>query len=311
MAPKGSISVLSYNIKGLPWPIAKGRTEALSEIGERLTQLRALGNAPNIVVLQEGFIAAAATIQQQGGYKYAAAGPAADYRSETFSPSPSKKFTETASALRGETEGKYLNSGLRIFSDFPIIKVEGLAFPEYACAGYDCLANKGILLAWVKVPNYSKPIAIVDTHLNSREASGVSDERSNAAWVMQAEIVMRFVHDKIPSSATVIFTGDLNIGQVPARIQVNNDRGDFLPGGSEALRLAIATDKIRDDRQLDEVRWIIGHAKDWQWFRSGATKQLNLIDVSVPFGVEPDGTSLSDHLGYIANYRLTSKNLGS
>lgn len=300
----GQISVMSYNIKGLPWPIAAGRSAALGKIGERLAKLRAMGTAPTIVVLQEGFIDAAAAIKHQGGYKYAAAGPAAAYKSKVSFPSPSKRFTEASSPLKGETEGKYANSGLRIFSDFPIVKVEQLAFPEYACAGYDCLANKGVLLAWIKVPSYSQPVAIIDTHLNSRRASGVSDVRADAAWTMQAKTVMQFIHAKIPSSSAVIFTGDFNVGDVPSRINVIRDQGGFLPGGREALHLAVATERMRDGRQLNDARSIIKRGKDWQWFRSGETTNLRLIEVSVPFGAEPDGTSLSDHLGYIASYRL-------
>ncbi|WP_173204296.1 hypothetical protein [Sphingopyxis sp. BSNA05] len=61
----GQISVMSYNIKGLPWPIAAGRSAALGKIGERLAKLRAMGTAPTIVVLQEGFIDAAAAIKHQ------------------------------------------------------------------------------------------------------------------------------------------------------------------------------------------------------------------------------------------------------
>jgi endonuclease/exonuclease/phosphatase family metal-dependent hydrolase len=305
---RGSISVLTYNIKGLPWPIATGRSEALEKIGDRLAQLRERGAAPKIVILQEGFTDAAAAIQHQGGYAYAADGPKAKYKSKVISSAPSKKFIDDASILKGEAAGKYVNSGLRIFSDYPIIKTERIAFPEHACAGFDCLANKGVLVAWIKVPSFSKPVAIIDAHLNSREASGVSDTRNNAAWAMQAKIVMRFIRDKIPAGAPVIFAGDLNTGQVPERIKVINDGGGFLPGASNALRLAIAADKVRDRRQRGEVRAIINHAKDRQWFRSGNTQRLSLIDVSVPFGLEPDGSSLSDHFGYIANYKLTPIN---
>lgn len=300
-----SISVLTYNIKGLPWPVATGRTDALGKIGERLAQMRARGTAPNIVVLQEGFTDASAEMQHQGGYQYAVSGPGANYSSKIHAPTPLIEFIEDASPLKGETEGKFVSSGLRIFSDFPIVRVERLAFPQHACAGYDCLANKGILAAWIKVPSYSNPIAIIDTHLNSRGASGVGTGRADTAWAMQAKIVMRFISDKIPVGSSVIFAGDLNTGQVPARIKVINEEGDFLPRGSDALRLAVATDKVRDLRQLVDARSIINRAKDWQWFRSGNTQQLRLIDVSVPFGVEPDGSSLSDHFGYIANYRLT------
>jgi endonuclease/exonuclease/phosphatase family metal-dependent hydrolase len=301
---RGTVSVLTYNIKGLPWPVATGRTDALEKIGERLAEMRARGTAPNIVVLQEGFTGASAAIQHQGGYKYAVSGPEADYTSKIQAPAPSREFAEAASPFKGETEGKYVSSGLHIFSDFPIVSVKRVAFPQSVCAGFDCLANKGILAAWVKIPSYSSPIAIVDTHLNSRLASGVGTDRADTAWAMQAKIVMQFIQETIPVGSPVIFAGDFNTGQVPARIRVINEEGGFLPGGKDALRLAVASGKVRNPRQLVAARSIINRAKDWQWFRSGDTHRLSLIDVSVPFGTEPDGSSLSDHFGYIGNYSL-------
>ena len=38
--------------------------------------------------------------------------------------------------------------------------------------------------------------------------------------------------------------------------------------------------------------------------RGGCSTRLSLENITVPFGREPDGTSLSDHLGYVANYRV-------
>ena len=48
---------------------------------------------------------------------------------------------------RGERSGKVAGSGLQILSDYPIVAIRRQAFPEAACAGYDCLANKGIVMA--------------------------------------------------------------------------------------------------------------------------------------------------------------------
>ena len=38
--------------------------------------------------------------------------------------------------------------------------------------------------------------------------------------------------------------------------------------------------------------------------RGGAGTQLTLEKVSVPFGKEPNGKSLSDHYGYVAYYSM-------
>jgi hypothetical protein len=50
-----SISVLTYNIKGLPWPLAGNRESAFVAIEQRLADLRANAAQPHIIVLQEAF----------------------------------------------------------------------------------------------------------------------------------------------------------------------------------------------------------------------------------------------------------------
>src|SRR3569833_3219358 len=73
--PAPTLSVLTYNVHGLPWPIASDRDSALEAIGGRLRLLRARGEQPHIVLLQEAFTDAAKRIAAQSGYPYAALGP--------------------------------------------------------------------------------------------------------------------------------------------------------------------------------------------------------------------------------------------
>src|SRR5690606_28545509 len=54
-AAAGAVSIMSYNIKGIPWPIATGREEAISAIGKSLAAMRSSGAQPRIVLLQEAF----------------------------------------------------------------------------------------------------------------------------------------------------------------------------------------------------------------------------------------------------------------
>src|SRR5689334_7647279 len=61
----GSLSVMTYNVKGAPWPVTHGRRRDLREIGDRLHQLRADGRNPHIVLLQEAFSADARAIAQR------------------------------------------------------------------------------------------------------------------------------------------------------------------------------------------------------------------------------------------------------
>ncbi|WP_335660497.1 hypothetical protein [Parasphingorhabdus sp.] len=47
----GALSVFTYNVKGVPWPLANGGPDALKKFGERLLQLGVKGQQPDIVLL--------------------------------------------------------------------------------------------------------------------------------------------------------------------------------------------------------------------------------------------------------------------
>ena len=49
------LSVLTYNVRGLPWPLALGRADALKDIGAELARMRREGRQPDVVLIQEGF----------------------------------------------------------------------------------------------------------------------------------------------------------------------------------------------------------------------------------------------------------------
>src|SRR5688572_2222947 len=69
------LSVMTYNIKGLPWPLATGRADAMDRIAGRLIDLRCAGRQPHIVLLQEAFTEEAAAIARTAGYAHVAFGP--------------------------------------------------------------------------------------------------------------------------------------------------------------------------------------------------------------------------------------------
>ncbi|TNF87594.1 MAG: hypothetical protein EP301_06495, partial [Gammaproteobacteria bacterium] len=87
------ITVLIYNVAGLPWPLSRGkrsrnldengeripidsnRPDALRQIGDALNEMRAEGREPDIIMLQEAFIAAAAEIPERAGYPNWVVGP--------------------------------------------------------------------------------------------------------------------------------------------------------------------------------------------------------------------------------------------
>lgn len=211
-------------------------------------------------------------------------------------------LTGGASWLKGESLGKWVDSGLVILSDYPIVGTHKMAFPAAMCAGFDCLAAKGVLLAWIKVPGRDTPIAIADTHLNSRKASGVDVDRANAAYRLQVTAARNFIRANVPADADIIFDGDFNLGHDPRRIADEEAQGGILPGAREATSLASAIDTTGmapRDRTA-----ILSRAKDKQYFRAGTDDRLSLHDLEVPFGISNGGTELSDHLGFIASYTI-------
>ena len=300
-----NLSVLSYNIHGVPWPIAMHRPHALRQIGQALAEMRLEGKQPNVVVLQEAFTRRAKRMVSLGDYRYIVAGPS---RHDRFVPpeDPEQRlFSSRDRAIKGEHVGKIEDSGLLVMSDYPIIAVKRMPYPRFACAGFDCLANKGMLLVQIQVPGIAQPVVIVDTHMNSRGASGVADVRSDRAYDWQVQSLHQFVRANVPSDAPAIVAGDFNIGNVPNRLADVTADGGIMPGGIDAVRQAVNGTVENPDSANTAA--IARHGKDWMFGRSGSRTELSLQSVTVPFGRGADGHMLSDHMGYIAHYRVESR----
>lgn len=304
-ASRPAISVLTYNVKGLPWPIARGRTEALDAIAARLRTLRAAARNPHIVVLQEAFTARARSLGTAAGYRYVVDGPGAELRNPVPLSATDRKFVTGARWWKGETEGKWVGSGLQILSDFPIVGVRRIAYPEFACAGYDCLANKGALLVSVAVPGLPTPVDIVTTHLNSRRSSGVPDARSIYAYQRQVGILSQFIRTSRDPHHPLIVAGDFNVGAaLPRRAALMKDvrTGWSRDGMRDALSEARRAQPLAPD-----AAFAFRRARDWEFFSPGDAAQLILTGLQVPFGHEPSGGMLSDHIGYIAVFRAVPR----
>src|SRR3954449_12256131 len=86
-APAAQLSVMSYNVHGLPWPMTRGRPKALRAIRDRLVGMRAKGDQPHLVLLQEAFSGDAKAIARKTGYNYVVNGPSrGDRVAEPTSP---------------------------------------------------------------------------------------------------------------------------------------------------------------------------------------------------------------------------------
>jgi endonuclease/exonuclease/phosphatase family metal-dependent hydrolase len=300
LSADGSVTILSYNVEGLPWPLAFGRNEAADAIADQLADLRHLGSHPQIVAVQEAFGTAAQAIGRKAGYRYQAFGPSEDDLPTSSAMPDDGAFLAAATPLRGEAMGHFVGSGLAIFSDFPILWVRRLAFPPAACAGFDCLANKGVLAVALAVPGQTAPLLVVDTHLNSRAASHTPDQRNFAAYRRQVDLLMSLVPAMSPGTP-LLLAGDFNIGAAPEREAYVKahllDPRHFGIAGFE-----------HDDGH--RVRAIRGETPAGAARLAGA-KSLIAYSGSIrpagpvrTFGLEDGGHMLSDHLGVEHRFSL-------
>lgn len=301
----GTISILTYNIKGLPWPAGVGRSRQLRRIGERLAALRQAGHAPAIVVLQESFTAEAQSLGHEAGYRYVVNGPSAEDLNTKDISANDRTFAQSSHWWLGETHGKFVGSGLQILSDYPIAASRRVAFPSIACAGFDCLANKGALFATILIPGASSPIDVVTTHLNSRRASWTADARNIYAYKRRVVVLSQFIERNRDPRRPLIVAGDFNVGSAHSRQTALTTAAARHWGSSLPIRSAYDQYVRQGGCLNDDAAFLRRRARDWQFYIAGSAGDLALTGVEVPFGGHRTGTMLSDHVGYVARYRIS------
>jgi endonuclease/exonuclease/phosphatase family metal-dependent hydrolase len=307
--PNTSLTLLSYNVHGLPWPFTSGRPAAFTQIADRLRDMRRTGTQPAVVALQEAFTDSARQIGQAAGYRYIVNGPTSSDRSALPMTPTDRKFAAGQSFLNGETIGPVEGSGLQIMSDYPILSVRSTVFPRFACAGYDCLANKGVLLVTVKIPGQALPVEIATAHMNSRGASGVGDDRTGYAYQRQVDALEAFFRANSNPALPMIFAGDFNIGKALSRqVAMRSRAGNWWTAPDNMLALGSLRTCMHglasNVTDRTDAQTALRRAKDWQFPVSVPRLALIPAHVFVPFGTEPDGTMLSDHVGYSVRYDL-------
>lgn len=297
------LSVLTYNIEGLPWPARSGRGEDLARIADQLQALRTQGRQPHVVLFEEAFSHKARAIAREAGYRYIADGPAASDAGAPATSIADRAFNAAARFFAGEKWGKWRGSGLRIASDYPILDVKRMAYST--CAGMDCLANKGAVLVTIAVPGVAQPVAIVDTHLNSRRAARVSVDRSFYAYQRQVDALSDFVRANIQPGMPFIVAGDFNAGQEPRRRDYLRQRAaawrSDMPVRAALDTCLEAGDLCATDNRPD-LAFSQKRGRDYQLFASGGSATLTLKSMAALFGHDTDGRMLSDHVGYAATY---------
>lgn len=282
------ITVLTYNVKGLPWPIALGRGRALKEIGRELAELRREGRQPDVVLLQEGFRGEIADLVRESGYRYWAKGPA----KSDAAPG------EGQGAVPGAGARKFTGSGLHILSDAPIVDVRMVAYAS--CAGLDCMANKGAMLARLAPAGVPMPIEIVNTHMNSRHASRAPAEAALEAHNAQTRELIDFIGAASASDEPMLVGGDFNVKNAPARYYYGALERPYTVVSEFCARAGSGCGDGAADAAGEP--WL--RAQDLQAFRSGAVR-VQPVSVQRLFDGEGRTRRLSDHDGYLVRYRLS------
>ena len=292
------LSVLIYNIEGLPWPARKNRGPSLDRIGQALAGFRAQGRAPDIVLMQEAFTSRAARIGERAGYANAIGGPK---RSEIAKdPAIDRQFVADRRRKKGERAPKLMRSGLYVLSDYPVTDMNREGFARRACAGFDCLAAKGMMLVRVAVPGMPAPIDIFTTHMNSGRAARVPLERSAEAHRYQALEAAHFLDEYHEPDNPLIIGGDFNMRRNP-------DRFDFF---STAIPYTLVHRSCAQKPATCDVRmswdgdapWL--DTQDLQAFDDGKAVTVEPVRVEAMFDGSANGARLSDHDGFLVTYRL-------
>ncbi len=300
-APDGkkamTLKVLTYNIEGLGFPARSGRGGELRQIGAKLSEMRAAGTGPDIVLFQEMFSGAAKNAVMATGYPAIAPGPR---RTTPPFESTREKLPGKSSVKRGEVGIRFQGSGLAIASRYPIMLTDVRAYGARSCAGLDCLANKGIMLARIFIPGLPTPIDVYDTHMNSRGASKAPAPRNHAAHDRQALEASEFIDRTHDDNYPVIFGGDFNMRRSEQRW------ANFTRYQSMSLVHQVCADKtsgckVRMSWDGDEP-WM--DTQDLQFYWPGTAISIRPVRVEAVFDGSPGSPQLSDHDGFLVTYRL-------
>lgn len=289
------LRVLLWNVEGLPWPIRSGREAKLAQIAGWIAARRAAGRGPDILILHKAFVPEASRIAVAGGFGSIVPGPALDARRRLPAAEPPIGYADGARWRKGEGLGKWLDSGLYIATDLPVLAAASEAFGADSCAGYDCLSNKGGLVLRVAVPGAPERLIIFNTHRNSREPAKVGIARAEASHRLQTAENDALLAATPPGSA-MIAAGDFNNYRAGDRIG--------LFAGDPAFRLAAkgAGMTARAAPMTDQKAWT--EAYDLLGFRSSSALRVEPLSVATLFDGK-NGPRLSDHDAQYIVFRLS------
>jgi hypothetical protein len=315
------ISILTYNIAALPFPIACGKASRLTDeqgkripiacnrnkgitaIAKALANLRVQGVEPDVVLVQEAFLPAVAEIAGLAGYPNWVAGPGPEDTGPRYSERASESFIENRSFWKGEKWGKRQPSGLLVISDFQIVEHINFPFYEWECAGFDCLANKGVILARLRVPGLPDLLEVATAHYNAKGASGVPIARAHEAHRLQVDAALEFLLSTTNFDLPAIWGGDMNMRRSEDRISYFVEQtGDGLHEVSSYCIENPANCQVNINDKSDQP-WF--QTQDLQGWDDGSRVSIEPIRLEEIFDQPVDGKMLSDHSGFLVDYRLS------
>lgn len=298
------LRVLLWNVEGLPWPIRSGREAQLARTADWIAKRRAAGRGPDILILHKAFTPAASRIAQRAGFASILPGPAVDQPRHRPVPIPLAGHAEAGRWWQGEGIGKWLDSGLYVATDLPLAKAtRDNPLPAYAsdafyagsCAGYDCLSNKGGMIVRLALPGTPEPLAIFNTHRNSREPSGVSIARAEIAHAMQTRENDALLHG-FGGDGAMIAAGDFNNYRAGDRI------GRFANDAAFRLVARGTGFTARAAPMTDAHAWAAAY--DLIGYRGGDALAVEPLAVATLFDGK-NGPVLSDHPAQYVIFRLS------
>lgn len=290
-AETGELSVLTYNVRGLPWPLALNRGKALRDIGRELAALRREGRQPDVVLIQEGFREEVGSLVRESGYRYWAQGPSRAERT-TFTGA----IVAARDVLKGEGVGKFTGAGLHVLSDAPILEVRTAAYNN--CAGFDCLANKGAMMVRVQPAWSPTPIDVVNTHMNARKASGAPRARTLPAHSGQTAELNAFLATHRDAEHPLIVGGDFNIRNSAVRYEHLTRGRPYTVVSEFCSQPGSGCGAGAPDTR--SAPWL--RTQDLQAFGDGVVR---VQPVKSEFVFDRGAQRLSDHDGYLVRYKLS------
>lgn len=299
MVRSTELSVLIYNVEGLPWPARRNRGASLDRIGEELARMRQAGTAPDVVLVQEAFTPRGARIGKAAGYANRVRGPSVSDMPETGLPD--QDHIDGRRVRKGERSGKLFGSGLYVFSDYPVVDVHRRGFSRHACAGLDCLSAKGTLLVRVAIPGLPTPVDIMTVHMNAQGAARVREARTLAAHQYQTLESAQFLLENRDPANPLILGGDFNMRRSPGRL----DHFDQHKPYNIVRRWCSDAANDCDVRMSwdGDAPWL--DTQDLQVFDDGQTVSVRPLRVEAVFDGPETGGKLSDHDGYLVTYALS------